>query len=216
MHADMGVHELVVDRAKSLLPAHARILDLGAGTLSLRLSEAGFDVVALDVDEAKWKLAEVPFRVLDINKGLRESVDGEFDAVVCVEVIEHIENPWNLLRECRELVRPGGYLILSTPNITSFYSRLLFLRPGRFHQFDSSDVAYGRIDPITSFQLEFIASRRGWKVKGIRTTGYPTIFDFSTRSAKSLLVNFRRLGSYVVARAMKRGWSIALVLRRED
>jgi len=42
--------------------------------------------------------------------------DRRFDAVLAGEVIEHLEDPYRFLRSCREVLRPGGRLILSTPN----------------------------------------------------------------------------------------------------
>jgi 2-polyprenyl-3-methyl-5-hydroxy-6-metoxy-1,4-benzoquinol methylase len=92
------------------------------------------------------------------------SVRDKFDAACCLEVIEHVENPWKLFRDISETLRPGGRLLLSTPNVASFLSRLIFLRSGKFHQFGTEDIAYGHINPVTPFEMETIADRAGWSV----------------------------------------------------
>ena len=51
--------------------------------------------------------------------------EGSFDVVVAGEIIEHVPNPDLLLREIRRALRPGGTLIVSTPNLVSWANRLL-------------------------------------------------------------------------------------------
>ena len=51
--------------------------------------------------------------------------EGSFDAVVMGELLEHVENPVDLLRQCHPVLRPGGTLVLSTPNPNSLIERLL-------------------------------------------------------------------------------------------
>lgn len=52
---------------------------------------------------------------------LRRLLPGRrFDTVVCAELIEHVENPYQLLRDCRPLIAPGGRLIVTTPNPLGF------------------------------------------------------------------------------------------------
>jgi 2-polyprenyl-3-methyl-5-hydroxy-6-metoxy-1,4-benzoquinol methylase len=216
MRAAPGTHELVAARIVHLLPANSRVLDVGAGegALSLRLVDAGDRVVAVDIDKGEWNIEQVPFSVLHIDDGLRPSADGIFDAIVCVEVVEHLEDPWRSFRECRELLRPEGYLLLTTPNVTSFLSRLQFLIRGRFHQFEPSDLVTGHIYPMTSFEIETIAERTGWTIAEVQPVGYLPILDFSTKSPMSILINLGRLGAYLLARVRKHGWCLAFVLRR--
>ena len=54
--------------------------------------------------------------------------DGSFDACVCLDVIEHIFDPLTALKEIRRVLKPGGQLVLSTPNIRCFrhIARLVF------------------------------------------------------------------------------------------
>ena len=42
-------------------------------------------------------------------------------------MIEHLYNPDHMLEECRRVLKPGGLLIISTPNLQAWYNRILFL-----------------------------------------------------------------------------------------
>ncbi|MGD0247417.1 MAG: methyltransferase domain-containing protein [Candidatus Limnocylindrales bacterium] len=216
IHADTGVHEAAAQLVRGYVLSASRVLDVGAGAgaFSRRLADSGYQVTALDVDPEEWIADEIPFRVLDIDRGLQASVVEEYDAAVCLEVIEHLENPWQFMRETLHLVRPGGHLILSTPNITSFYSRALFLRRGLFHQFGPSDLEYGHISPLTWLQIETAAARAGWETLECRPAGYLPVLDFSVVSLSAVLMNALRAWSDLVSRGRKRGWCLLFVFRR--
>jgi 2-polyprenyl-3-methyl-5-hydroxy-6-metoxy-1,4-benzoquinol methylase len=57
---------------------------------------------------------------------------GEFDTVVCGDVLEHLVDPWSTLREISKVLAPGGRVIISLPNIANLRIRLNLLL-GRFH-----------------------------------------------------------------------------------
>ncbi len=122
IHAAPGVHEYAVELARAALPDGGRILEVGAGcgALALRLRDAGFDVVPTDLDPPHdW------IHRLDLdNPEWTDETRGPFDLVVCVETLEHVENPRQVLRSIRSLLRVGDRLIVSTPNVTHPHSRL--------------------------------------------------------------------------------------------
>jgi SAM-dependent methyltransferase len=122
IHAAPGVHEYAVERVQAALPAGGRILEVGAGcgALALRLRDAGFDVVPTDLDPPH----EWIFRLDLDDPEWTDETRGPFDMVVCVETLEHVENPRQVLRSIRSLLRPGEQLLVSTPNITHPHSRL--------------------------------------------------------------------------------------------
>lgn len=218
IHADTGVHAEAAEILRQNVPSGATVLDVGAGAgaFSQRLADHGYKVNALDVDPDKWMAYEIPFLVLDIDAGIRASVEKTYDAVCCLEVIEHVENAWNLLREIYSVTKPGGYLLLSTPNITSFLSRGIFFLTGRFHQFDEGDLSYGHISPISAFELQYAARQTGWEVVEIKGGGSLSVFDFTTlRPLKwTLALNLLRGLAYVVGKGHVKGWCLFYVLRK--
>lgn len=85
--------------------------------------------------------AEIPGEVewcqADLNKPL-DCDESSFDLIVSTEVIEHLENPRAVAREFARLLRPGGRLILTTPNQESIRSLLSLLIAGHFVFFQDS------------------------------------------------------------------------------
>jgi SAM-dependent methyltransferase len=128
IHAAPGVHEYAAALARSVLPDGGRVLEVGSGcgALALRLRDAGVDVVPTDLDPPHDWIAR-----LDLDDPeWTDDTRGPFDLVVCVETLEHVENPRQVLRSIRALLRPGGRLLVSTPNVTHPHSRLLTLLRG--------------------------------------------------------------------------------------
>jgi SAM-dependent methyltransferase len=108
-----------------------RVLDLpaGAGQMSQALRDQGHEVVPADIN------AHDPSYVwVDMTARL-PFPDESFDAVVCLEGIEHVLRPHDLLGELFRVCRVGGSVIVSTPNISSMFSRIQFFYTGTFHQF---------------------------------------------------------------------------------
>ncbi len=87
-------------------------LDIGCrdGWWSERLKERGYAVESLDLAPSY-----AGARKHDIEGGLPFG-EGTFDLVWCTEVIEHLRNPKNLLREIQRVLKPGGVVILTAPN----------------------------------------------------------------------------------------------------
>lgn len=123
-----------VDRALELVhavaPAGASVLDVaaGQGNLTLRLAEQGYAVTWNDIRadlegyvRLKYERGLVEYRpgnILDLDDL------GPFDIVLLSEVIEHVAHPDELLRRVASLVRPGGHVVLTTPNGAYFRNPL--------------------------------------------------------------------------------------------
>lgn len=130
--ASSGAHESVF-RLLQHVVASGQVLDLpcGSGAFTRRLLLNGYTTHAADVDAHEAIPEDASFRKADMNETL--PFDNEsFDAVVSIEGIEHIKRPFDFIQECCRIARPGGYLIITTPNISSLRSRWRWFLTG-FH-----------------------------------------------------------------------------------
>ncbi len=98
------------------------ILDLGCGNGSVtsRLSEAGFKVTGCDVDAdgiaiASKRFPNIDFRVIGVNESIPEDLVDRFDLVISSEVVEHLFIPSQLIDFAHKALKPGGRLLLTTP-----------------------------------------------------------------------------------------------------
>jgi 2-polyprenyl-6-hydroxyphenyl methylase/3-demethylubiquinone-9 3-methyltransferase len=106
----------------------AQVLDVGCGggLLSEALARAGAEVTAIDLAPDLVKVArlhglesgvKVDYRVQPVE-ALAAEQPGAFDAITCMEMLEHVPDPGAILSACAALLRPGGRLFVSTLNRT--------------------------------------------------------------------------------------------------
>jgi cyclopropane fatty-acyl-phospholipid synthase-like methyltransferase len=129
-----AIQRAVLERAAALgLPAGARILDApcGSGALAVALAERGFAAVGADLDTYAAAMLGPAFSQVNLNESLPWK-EQTFDAVFSTEGIEHLENHFSFLRGICGILKPGGILLLTTPNITALRSRVRFFGSGFF------------------------------------------------------------------------------------
>jgi len=105
-----------------------RLLDIGCGggLVSEPMARLGAQVVGVDASEANIKTAMVHADEMGLNvdyragtaEGLLAADEPPFDAVLNLEIIEHVADPEAFLKDCAQLVRPGGLMVVATLNKT--------------------------------------------------------------------------------------------------
>ena len=94
------------------LPHGSKVLDIpcGEGAFTHRLQERGYTVISSDVENC-CKAPNASFSQANMNQRLPWE-DNSFDAIACIDGIEHLERPFDFIRECNRTVRPGGQIVI--------------------------------------------------------------------------------------------------------
>ena len=124
--AHQAVHDTVVNILQELPKGKLLDVPAGEGALAARLSQAGFQIECCDLYPEIFRLPAVEIKRGDLA-GTLPYLDQSFDYITCLEGLEHIENPQQAVRELARLLRSGGHLITSIPNILNVEERLKWL-----------------------------------------------------------------------------------------
>ena len=167
---------MLLDRHK----VHGRVLDFpsGPGKLSVVLRERGCDVYSADLDIPSENPYKLNFIESDLDKALPFE-DNFFDFVVCGDGIEHVESPFLTIREFARILRPGGVVLISTPNYLNIEKRFKFLLTGQHtgpirriqrlpHHTEKVDA--GHINPLTYPRLEHSCYMAGLDIVDVHVT----------------------------------------------
>lgn len=170
-----GVHERCAALVRLHAPPPARILDLaaGSGAFLARLRDAGYrNLAGVERDLAAYALSEVPCRPLDLDQPFATALTDRYDLVTAIEIIEHLSSPIGFLREARKLLAPGGLVVVSTPNVAEWQSRIRFLWSGRPRYFDEAQYRFQRhITPVLPALVPFMLEEAGFELVTMTTAG---------------------------------------------
>ncbi len=176
------------------------LLEVGCGTgafaagLKAVRAKAGRSVevwgVEMEEDAARQAAASLD-RVLqgDVAQVLPELPAGHFDCLILNDVIEHVLDPSGLLVSLRPLLKPGGYLVASIPNVRYFFNVMDLVVQGRWDYTDEGILDRTHLRFFTRSSMIRLLEDSGYRVEGavgINPTG----------SAKFHLVNLLTLGRW--------------------
>src|SRR6267142_1650865 len=175
-------HQAIHDTVVGLLEKEPRgdLLDVpaGEGALAARLISSGFAVSCCDLYPEIFRLKDVHIHQGDLNAEL-PFANRSFDHVTCLEGLEHIENPQQAIREFARVLRPGGTVIVSVPNILNIEERLKWLLYGytshfkpmsRSHverlraEYDNREEIAAHVNPIGYSELRYILEKNGFQI----------------------------------------------------
>jgi 2-polyprenyl-3-methyl-5-hydroxy-6-metoxy-1,4-benzoquinol methylase len=175
-------HEAIHDTVVGILEQEQRgpLLDVpaGEGALAARLLKAGFEVNCCDLYPEIFRLDDVSICQGDLNGELPFD-NQSFDYVTCLEGLEHIENPQQAIREFARVLRPGGTVIVSVPNILNIEERLKWLLYGytshfkpmtRAHverlraEYNNREEIAAHVNPISYAELRYVLEKYGFQI----------------------------------------------------
>lgn len=215
------LHQDVYNSLSSRLLPGSKVLDIGSGEAAFarRLADQGFIVTTLDSDFYEKHSSLERHISLDLDNPAETSQFSlsnteQFDCVLCLEVLEHLKNPFCALQISKDVLKTGGILCISTPNISNWYSRLLFLKTGEFHQFLTRDLEWGHITPLSSSQLLGYLSMLKLRVSYFGSVGRFPIFNLSSLSQLSTSILAALIRPFQFGQLM--GSSIFLIATKDS
>ena len=117
------------------------LADVGCGTGDLWRATSGLFARCIGVDAVRYQALPdaVEFHAADLDRAPLPLADASVDVAAAVEVIEHLENPRAFCRELARVTRPGGWVVMTTPNQVSALSLLTLTVKGRFSAFQDGE-----------------------------------------------------------------------------
>jgi 2-polyprenyl-3-methyl-5-hydroxy-6-metoxy-1,4-benzoquinol methylase len=165
-----------------------RILDVAAaqGNFSIALAKAGYNVTWNDFREDLIEFVKLKYAGagIEFRAGNVFELDGakQFDVALVAEVIEHVAHPDTFLAHIARLVRPGGHIVLTTPNGNYFRNRLpRFSECLDFSQFEATQFGPNAEDHIFLLypeEIRALARENGLEVIDLRLHGNPLTAGF--------------------------------------
>ena len=142
----------------------AAFLDLGCGSgflcqEAVRLGSrvaVGIDLVPPGMSDASWQFMPVDLDAPDWIAAPLSAASG-FDLVTAFDIFEHLRSPWDFLANMRQILKPRGVVVLTTPNVNS-WERLA--KPKRWS--GASDLQHKVL--MTRYSLEFMLLRAGFEI----------------------------------------------------
>jgi 2-polyprenyl-3-methyl-5-hydroxy-6-metoxy-1,4-benzoquinol methylase len=139
----------------------------GAGNLWPHLRHLFDSYIGVDAVQYEAFPVEAEFHQVDLDTGQASLPDECADVVASVETIEHLENPRGFMRELLRLVKPGGLVIVTTPNQLSLLSLLTLVIKQRFSAFQ--EVHYpAHLTALLEIDLRRIAAECGLREVAIK------------------------------------------------
>ena len=138
--SDPAIYEMVVKALEERGVAGGTLVDVGcgAGQLWRFLRRQFARYIGVDVVRYENFPAEAEFTQVDLDTDRVSLPDDSADVVAAIETIEHLENPRAFMRELVRMVRPGGWVVVTTPNQLSLLSLLTLFTKQRFNAFQDA------------------------------------------------------------------------------
>jgi len=194
-----------VAKALAQRGVRGRVIDVGCGLGRLRdfLGSAMESYVGVDAIRYDGLPEGIAFMRADLNRDAIPVPDRSADVAVSVETIEHLENPRAFVRELVRITRPGGWIVVTTPNQRSLVSLGALIVKGHFSAFGPANYPAHQT-ALLDTDLCRIATENHLTNVAVEFTGVGRLPLSSVRYPQALSSVFRRTMSdnvLLVARA---------------
>ena len=152
-----------------------RVLDVGcacgANLLAIRAKNPSAQLYGIEINPRTASVARCFGEVTaeDVEKLDRPEWDGTFDVIIAGDVIEHLRDPWAALRHFHRLLKPGGLLLTSVPNVANI-DNLLHMLEGRWDYADTGILDRTHVRFFTRATITEMLQDAGFTVQKVRKT----------------------------------------------
>jgi 2-polyprenyl-3-methyl-5-hydroxy-6-metoxy-1,4-benzoquinol methylase len=177
-----------LDLIQKIAKPGAKILDVAAaqGNFSLWLAELGYEVTwndlrsdLIDYVQLKQESGTLRFAPGDV---FALGFENEFDVVLIAEIIEHVAHPDEFLTKIAKLTKPGGYIVMTTPNGEYLHNKLPkfsdCLDPTVFESIQFKPDADGHIFLLHLGEVHELAQKAGMAVQELRVFTNPLTIGY--------------------------------------
>ncbi len=170
-----GTHMIVVDRVKP----STKVLDIGCASGYIGeylVKEKKCEVWGIEPDASSCEQASFKGYRRVINKSVEEGlkdnelIQQKFDYIILADVIEHLFDPERVLASLSTFLTDRGVIIVSTPNIAHYSTRLSLLQ-GKWDMTDWGILDRTHLHFYTLKTLRSLCTQAGWKVVSVRPRG---------------------------------------------
>jgi len=192
-----------------LVGKNKNVLDVGCGYghITELIKKQGNKVKCIETsDNAIKHIKKLGIEVFDIDLSTKweENIKEKFDVVVCTEVIEHVFDTDNLINNINKVLKKGGHLVISTPNVASFGRRFMLLFGiNPILEYTTRKEDAGHIRYFTFSDLEKLLKEHGFETIE-RHSDYIN-FSGDGKFASLFLANlFPKFGRSIILKAKKK------------
>ena len=164
-------------------PADLQLLDIGcsSGIFLDRARSAGMEVKGAELSPDTARFAQEHFK-LDVHAGDWRDADyapGSFDVITLFDVIEHLPDPATELRSLRTLLKPGGLLLQSTPDIDGLFPRVSLKLAKRLGYWPHPEPPH-HLYQFSEHTLARMTQQAGFRIEGAQHTAIDFAYNFGT------------------------------------
>lgn len=212
--------DISISMLESAVPRKGEIIDIaaGQGNFSIALDSMGFSVTWNDlreelVDYVRLKAPEsmirfLPGNAFEISKGT------QYDAALIAEIIEHVAHPDEFLKEVAALVKPGGVVVMTTPNGAHWKNKLQkfsdCLNPSQYEAIQYKPDGDGHIFLIHPDELKGLADFSGLGILKVTLFNNPLTCGFFNH-----LISISTIPQWVIALGEKVSRLLPLPISRK-
>lgn len=208
-------HAQIIEWVERERPVEVLEVGTATGYLSAEMARLGCAVTGIEQDQQMAELARPYCR--EMRVGDIEEMDfsdfGQYDAIIFGDVLEHLRNPRAVLEKMRSLLKPGGKMLISLPNVANIWVRLNLLL-GRFEYSQVGILDESHLRFFTLKTARQLASDSGLDVLSTSVTPIPLPVIFPS-TGKGRALSFLHLLNWSLAKLRKTllGYQFILICR---